>query len=166
MAKLAGSRAVQEIAHGKKLSGNDTEYVWGWGTPAGRRRSQRRARLIAEQAGLKPGLQTLEIGCGTGLFTEMFAHYGVSLVALDISAEMLERARLRGLDPSHVEFIEGRVEEYNSYRLFDAVVGSSVLHHLEVEVALRRIHHLLRPGGKVSLAEPNMLNPPERDFDF
>ena len=159
MDKLAESRTIQEIEHGKKLAENDPESVWGWGTPAGRHRSQRRARLIANQAGLKPGLQTLEIGCGTGLFTEMFADYGVSLVALDVSAEMLERARLRGLDESRVEFIEGRVEDYNSYRLFDAVVGSSVLHHLEVEVALRRIHHLLRPGGKISLAEPNMLNP-------
>ena len=159
MGTISAERTGNEIAHGRKLSESDPVLVWGWGTPAGRRRAQRRTRLIAEQTDLKPGIRALEIGCGTGLFTEMFSHYGASLVALDISAEMLERARLRGLVPSQVEFLEGRVEEYDSDRPFDAVIGSSVLHHLEVEVALRKIHTMLRPGGKVSLAEPNMLNP-------
>jgi SAM-dependent methyltransferase len=50
---------------------------------------------------------------------------------------------------------------------FDAVIGSSVLHHLEVKPALQRIFDLLKPGGYLSFAEPNMLNPQvaaERSF--
>ena len=156
---VSAKRVENEIAHGNKLSENDPELVWGWSTPAGKRRAQRRARLIAGQAGLRPGHRALEIGCGTGLFTQMFADYGAQVVALDISSVMLEKARLRGLDPGQVEFIEGCVEEYDAGVTFDAIVGSSVLHHLEVEVALRNILDLLRPGGKLSLAEPNMLNP-------
>jgi SAM-dependent methyltransferase len=42
---------------------------------------------------------------------------------------------------------------------FDAVIGSSILHHLEVDQALPKIYELLKPGGVVSFAEPNMLNP-------
>jgi len=34
-----------------------------------------------------------------------------------------------------------------------------VLHHLDLDRALRRIHSLLKPGGAMSFAEPNMLNP-------
>jgi hypothetical protein len=42
---------------------------------------------------------------------------------------------------------------------FDSVIGSSVLHHLDVDFSLARIFDLLVPGGRLSLAEPNMLNP-------
>ena len=42
---------------------------------------------------------------------------------------------------------------------FDAVIGSSVLHHLEIASALAEIFRLLKPGGVMAFAEPNMLNP-------
>ncbi len=53
--------------------------------------------MIISGADLKPGLRVLEIGCGTGLFTEMFARTGAHLVAVDISGELLEFAHGRGL---------------------------------------------------------------------
>jgi SAM-dependent methyltransferase len=34
-----------------------------------------------------------------------------------------------------------------------------VLHHLDLDQALANIHRLLRHGGRLSFAEPNMLNP-------
>lgn len=45
-------RSIHEIEHGKMLSAQDTELLWGWGTPAGKIRAKRRANLIAEGAGL------------------------------------------------------------------------------------------------------------------
>jgi SAM-dependent methyltransferase len=42
---------------------------------------------------------------------------------------------------------------------FDSVVGSSVLHHLEIEAALRDMYRVLKPGGTIYFTEPNMLNP-------
>ena len=33
---------------------------------------------------------------------------------------------------------------------FDAVIGSSVLHHLDIEKALSEIYRVLRPGGVIS----------------
>ena len=68
-----------------------------------------------------------------------------------------------------VRFLEKRLEECDVDGPFDAVIGSSVLHHLDVEVALVRNHELLKPGGIMSFAEPNMLNPQvfvERKFTF
>jgi hypothetical protein len=44
-------------------------------------------------------------------------------------------------------------------KILTAVVGSSILHHLDLETALPRIFALLNPGGVMSFAEPNMLNP-------
>ena len=42
---------------------------------------------------------------------------------------------------------------------FDSVVGSSVLHHLEITEALREIYRVLKIGGAIYFTEPNMLNP-------
>jgi 2-polyprenyl-3-methyl-5-hydroxy-6-metoxy-1,4-benzoquinol methylase len=163
------ARARREIEHGRKLADADTEAVWGWGTPAGMRRARRRADLLAAGAGLGPGVKALEIGCGTGLFTELLAASGAGIVAVDISEELLAKARGRGLNPERVRFIRGRFEDLELYGPFDAVLGSSVLHHLDVEASLHRIFDLLRPGGRLTFAEPNLLNPQifaERAFSF
>ncbi|MEJ2758879.1 MAG: hypothetical protein P8046_10405 [Anaerolineales bacterium] len=35
-------KAAHEIAHGKLIAESTTELMWGWGTPAGKLRAQRR----------------------------------------------------------------------------------------------------------------------------
>src|SRR5438445_13488079 len=58
-----------------------------------------------------------------------------------------------------------RYEIKNAYQLsypdavFDSVVGSSVLHHLEIQEAIREIYRVLKPSGTIYFTEPNMLNP-------
>jgi len=152
-------RPENEITHGYKLVQSDPEKVWGWGTPAGQIRAKRRAEMIISGADLKPGLHALEIGCGTGLFTEMFANTGAHLVAVDISGELLKFAHARGLTSDRVQFLEKRFEECNIDGPFDAVIGSSILHHLEIKDAIFKIYSLLKPGGVMCFTEPNMLNP-------
>lgn len=159
MRNAASTRSDHEIAHGKKLAQDDPERIWGWGTPAGKLRARRRAEFVATGANLGPGIKVLEIGCGTGLFTEMFAQTGAYIVAVDISAELLEKARTRGLPADRVQFLQKRFEDCDMDGPFDAVIGSSVLHHLDIEAALAKIYELLKPGGVISFAEPNMLNP-------
>jgi len=156
---LSDRRSEHEVAHGQRLNAGEPEALWGWGTPAGRERARRRAQMIAEGAGLARGVRALEVGCGTGMFTEMFAASGADLVAVDISPDLLARARERKLSADHVMFVEKRFEDCDVDGPFDAVIGSSVLHHIEIAVALRRIHDLLKPGGRLSFAEPNYLNP-------
>jgi SAM-dependent methyltransferase len=152
------SRAEHEIAHGRKLSESGAEQVWGWGTPAGQVRFRRRADWIAAHAGLRPGMRALEIGCGTGNFTEAFAASGADILALDISEDLLERGRERNL-PGSVHFVCQPFETLDEAGGFDAVIGSSVLHHLDIRPALAGIFRLLKPGGGMAFAEPNMLNP-------
>ena len=152
-------RSQHEIEHGKKLAQDDTERLWGWGTPAGRLRAKRRAQLIATGAGLETGVRALEIGCSTGMFTEMFAETGANLVAVDISPDLLEKARNRNLPPNKVQFLEKSFEDCDVDEPYDDIIGSSILHHLDLELVLTKIYTLLKPGGIMSFAEPNMLNP-------
>jgi 2-polyprenyl-3-methyl-5-hydroxy-6-metoxy-1,4-benzoquinol methylase len=153
-------RSQHEILHGQKLAGSgNPEDIWNWNSPAGRVRAARRGGLIADAAGLKPGMRVVEVGCGTGLFTEMFARSGAHILAVDISPDLLVYARARNLPADQVEFREARFEDCDVDGPFDAVIGSSVLHHLDMKAALKTIFGLLKPGGKMAFAEPNMLNP-------
>lgn len=152
------TRASREIQHGRRLAAIDPDDVWGWGSPAGKLRADRRAHQIMSGAQLAPGKRVLEIGCGTGLFTQRFAASGATIIAVDLSPELLARARARNLPPN-VTLLEKRFEECDVDGLFDAVIGSSILHHLEVEESLGKVFHLLKPDGRLSFAEPNMLNP-------
>jgi SAM-dependent methyltransferase len=154
-----GARAEREVAHGRKLASQDPERIWGWGTPAGRVRAERRARLIAAGARLGPDVTALEVGCGTGLFTAAFAATGARLVAVDLSEELLAHARARGLPSDRVRLLCRPFETCELEGPFDAVIGSSILHHLRMPDALVRIRALPKPGGVLSFAEPNMLNP-------
>lgn len=159
MRKTKDSRILNEIDHGKMLAHHDPEAIWGWGTPAGEERAVRRARIIAESARLGPRIDALEIGCGTGLFTEIFATTGARILALDLSPELLDIAWKRNLPQERVRFMQKPFEDCNEDRPFDAVIGSSILHHLDLDAALPKIYRLLKPGGVMSFAEPNMLNP-------
>ena len=156
---MPSEKAAREIAHGRMLSESDPEQIWGWSTPAGQRRAIRRADLIIAGAQLGRGSRVLEIGCGTGMFTEMFAATGATIVAVDVSADLLERAVTRKLPVDRVKLVLGRFEELALDEPYDAAIGSSVLHHLDLDPALENIHRLLKPGGTLSFAEPNMLNP-------
>lgn len=155
---MVPKRQHNEASHGRLLAAASPEEIWGWGTPAGKLRAERRAHLISEGARLGVGSRVLEIGCGTGLFTERFARSGADLVAVDLSPELIELARARNL-PGNVRLIEKSFEDCDVDGPFDAVIGSSVLHHLDLERTWDKIYSLLRPGGWMSFAEPNMLNP-------
>jgi 2-polyprenyl-3-methyl-5-hydroxy-6-metoxy-1,4-benzoquinol methylase len=151
------SRFANEIEHGKYLAASSAEGIWGWGTPAGRLRARRRATLIMQGARLGPSSRAIEIGCGTGLLTEMFAESGAEIIAVELSPDLLTIARKRSL--ARVRFIEKNFEDCSVEGPFDAVIGSSVLHHLDLAQTWEKIYSLLKPGGIMSFAEPNMLNP-------
>jgi 2-polyprenyl-3-methyl-5-hydroxy-6-metoxy-1,4-benzoquinol methylase len=150
-------RHQHEVEHGKYLSSGVAEDIWGWGTPAGQLRAKRRGDLILEGAKIGPASKVIEIGCGTGLFTETFAQSGAEIIAVDLSPELLTIARKRNLP--RVQFLERSFEDCDVDGPFDAVIGSSVLHHLDLERTWPKVFSLLKPGGRLSFAEPNMLNP-------
>lgn len=106
-----------------------------------------------------PYASALEIGCGTGFFMLNLIQAGVVDRAgghvTDISPGMVEVARrnARGLGFE----VEGRVADAESLPYPDAsvdlVVGHAVLHHIpDVELALREVLRVLKPGGRFVFA--------------
>jgi len=146
-----------EIAHGRFLAEHGAGRVWNWESPAGKLRWARRVRMLSSH--LVPGMAVLELGCGTGYFTHELARSGADITAIDISPDLLEIARVNCSAPNvHYQIQNAYALSYPD-AMFDSVVGSSVLHHLEIEAALHEIHRVLKPGGAIYFTEPNMLNP-------
>jgi SAM-dependent methyltransferase len=146
-----------ERAHGKFLAPNAIE-IWGWGTPAGIERASRRTKLLIERASITPGMKVLEFGCGTGMFSRRIAATGAILTSIDLSPDLITEAKKES-DPN-ITFQIGDIESLPfPDAVFDAVIGSSVLHHVRVEKALGQAFRVLKPGKKIAFAEPNMMNP-------
>jgi ubiquinone/menaquinone biosynthesis C-methylase UbiE len=151
------NRLQNEIEHGKYLVAHGAGEIWNWETPVGRVRWARRVKMLSSH--LHPGDNVLELGCGTGYFSRELARTGAQITAIDISPELLKVAQ-EECSSENVRF-----EIQNAYattfpdETFDSVVGSAVLHHLELEAALREIERVLKPGGSIYFTEPNMMNP-------
>ena len=145
------------------MGDSDSGYQFGSGVgedEAGRLEIQGRAlapatRMILAEAGIRPGMRVLDLGCGAG--DVAFAAAGLvgpdgSVVGVDRSPDALARARLRagqrGL--AQVQFVEGDVNEPAPGGPFDAIVERLVLWTVPDPAALlRRQAMVLRPGGLV-----------------
>ena len=138
-------RVAQEIRHGRFLAKHGAGEIWNWESPAGKLRWARRVKMLSSH--LKPGMTVLELGCGAGYFTQELARSGADIVAIDVSPELLEMARANCSAPNVHFQIENAYELSYGDAVFDSVVGSSVLHHLEIERALRDIYRVLKPDG-------------------
>jgi ubiquinone/menaquinone biosynthesis C-methylase UbiE len=149
-----------ELAHDRKILAN-AEKVWGRAGEAGRRRLERRAKMVIDYCQLSAGKKVLEIGCGTGTLTEELAKTGATVVATDIFPEFLKAVESRiGVNQNvSYQIADAETLEVFADGSFDAVVGLSILHHLDIDKTLSNINRVLKPGGLMAFAEPNMLNP-------
>jgi SAM-dependent methyltransferase len=151
------SRILSELEHGKWVAAYGEE-VWNWSSPAGRIRWARRVALFRDFIGTSPG-KVLEVGCGTGLFTAELALTGYSITAIDISPELLAKAAERVVGRNVTFAVENAYHTTFLAGTFDVVLGSSCLHHFDLNRALAEFHRILKPGGRMMFTEPNMLNP-------
>lgn len=151
------TRLVNEIEHGKFLASNGAGEIWNWETPAGKIRWKRRVEMLTHF--LTPQSKVLEIGCGTGYFTKEIVKKNVALSSIDISPELIAIAK-QNVNDKNVQFaIENAYEMKFTSNTFDYILGSSVLHHLDVDKSLKENFRVLKKGGKLAFTEPNMLNP-------
>jgi SAM-dependent methyltransferase len=102
------------------------------------------------------GRTTLELGAGTGRATALLASGGATVVGIDISPEMLVRARRR-LDGAHdAHLVLTNMRAFAFARPFDLVVAADdPLSHLTTDRerarALNCVGAALEPGGRFVL---------------
>jgi 2-polyprenyl-3-methyl-5-hydroxy-6-metoxy-1,4-benzoquinol methylase len=121
--------------------------------------------------GTRPGSALLEVGVGHGLLLSRAAnHPSIAIsVGWDFSVESLAEARrtLKLLGPTGSYELERRdiMHDSPTTRLFDAIVVSEVLEHLEEpEIALASVRRMLTRNGRVYFNIP--INSPAPDHIF
>jgi len=155
---MVDKRIENEITHGKYLADHGAGEIWNWETPAGKIRWVRRVKMLTEN--ITKNDKILEIGCGTGYFTKEIAKTGAQITAIDISPDLIEIAKKETYSFLNINYkIENAYSMSFDDNSFDKVIGSSVLHHLEVDKALSEIYRVLKINGSIKFTEPNMLNP-------
>ncbi|HEX6540190.1 MAG TPA: class I SAM-dependent methyltransferase [Ktedonobacterales bacterium] len=109
--------------------------------------------------GLNVSSTLVDLGAGTGTFAITAAPFCRRVVAVDISAAMLDvaQAKARQLGLSNIEFVRAGLLSYqHSGSPADFVYSRNALHHLPdfwKVLALQRIITILRPGGVLRLRD-------------
>lgn len=133
--------------------GNDSEpfYV---------RRRDEILRLIDEHAGGK-SLRVLDLGCGSGSLAVKLLERGHSVLGVDISEVMVEKAQelADSVAPGRAEFEVGDVEHLRfAEQSFDVVVAAGVLsHQADDEPTVREMHRVVKRGGAVLFSLPSRI---------
>ncbi len=124
------------------------EAILGLGTGSWYRRQ------VLKMAGLKPGMEMLDVGIGTGLVARQAASIlgdARSITGLDPSVGMMQSAKL----PAGVKLVEGRAEHIPlpdaSYDFLS--MGYALRHVSGISHAFSEYFRVLRPGGQVCILE-------------
>ena len=133
------------------------ERARDWDTPERQHRAEEVARAIRASVPLTPTTRAIDVGAGTGLLGLALAGDVGELVLAEPSNGMLEvvREKLAAGGPRNVEAVRlDLTSDRFAAEPFDLAVSLLVLHHLEdTGAALAAILRLLRPGGRLALAD-------------
>ena len=109
-------------------------------------------------SGLGAGARVADLGCGSGVFTELLRRRGYSAVGIDISPKLVAvgRAKYPGL-----ELLEGDAENLPfAAGSLDGVLLSGLVHHFPDPRRLAaEVSRVLKPGGRFVAFDPNRTNP-------
>ena len=95
-------------------------------------------------------VSVLDIGCGLGRLTAKLAIPNREVTGVDLSPEMIRRARKEDREARHLTFLCGDFLERDfTAQQFDCVISAAALHHMPEDVAVPRMAELLRPGGRL-----------------
>ncbi len=98
----------------------------------------------------------LEIGCGTGKNTEWLAAKARKILAVDLSDEMLTKAKIK-IQSDRVEFIQADINkdwDFVNNKKFDLATFSLVLEHIEnLDNIFEKLSKVVNTNGYVYIGE-------------
>jgi SAM-dependent methyltransferase len=106
--------------------------------------------FIISRCGLSPASRLVDIGCGTGISSRLFAGHGIPVVGIEPNDEM--RSRAAATEMAGVQYQKGTAEVTGLADGFaDAVLAAQAFHWFKADAALREFHRILRKDGHVAL---------------
>jgi SAM-dependent methyltransferase len=113
------------------------------------------AAQLVKLAGVRAGQRLLDVACGTGVVAITAARAGAQVSALDLTPELLERARQNGqMAEVSVDWREGDVEKLPFADVTFDVVLSQFGHMFAPRpaVAIGEMLRVLKPGGTIAFS--------------
>ncbi len=137
------------------FDGHAAEDAYDVFTPAS---NARLIETIIRLGRIERGARVADLGCGSGVFTDLLQRHGCDCTGLDLSPKLIEIARAKF--PA-VEFVEGDVEQLPfADASFDVVLLSGLVHHLpDPARCAAEVFRVLRRGGRFVAFDPNRMNP-------
>jgi len=110
--------------------------------------------FVFSRCGLNDRSVLVDVGCGTGISSRLFAVRGVQVIGIEPNADMRQQAESEPL-PAGVptpRYQSGRAEATSlSEASADAVLAAQAFHWFVPETTLREFHRILKPNGWVIL---------------
>jgi SAM-dependent methyltransferase len=110
--------------------------------------------FIVQRCGLDRKTTLIDVGCGTGISTRLFAERGIPVIGIEPNASMRQKAESAALPPGALAPIY-RAGTGESTGLPDqsaaAVLAAQAFHWFDAPGALREFHRILRPDSWVAL---------------
>ena len=100
----------------------------------------------------------LDIGCGSGNYTGKLHELGVSIMGIDPSIEMLQKARTNNLNIDYQLGVAEKIELPDNS--MDGIVAFLTIHHWKnLEVGFQEIGRVLKKGGRLVIfhSTPNQM---------
>lgn len=92
--------------------------------------------------------RVLEVGSGTGSFARLLALRANHVTGMDLSTEMVRLARQRSAQHPNLSFlVNDALESPFPSDEYDCVASIATLHHLPLEIMLRKMSAAIKPGG-------------------
>jgi SAM-dependent methyltransferase len=119
-------------------------------------------QMLFDLLGDPTGLRILDCGCGAGELALELSPKASQVAAFDLSpasvALMHHRAGKLSV-PRPDGFVSVMETLPFGEASFDVVVGKSILHHVDVDAAMREVRRVLKPGGRGIFIENQVTNP-------
>ncbi len=128
---------------------------WQGGASTLEEAQEAKLELVCKKLALREGERVLDVGCGWGSFVIHAAtRHGVRAVGITLAEEQAKLASQRVREAGVADRVEIRVADYREVTdgPFDAIASIGMVEHVgaeRIDVYARRLHDLLRPGGRL-----------------
>lgn len=120
--------------------------------------NQKIINTVLKLSKLNAGAQIIDLGCGSGIFTQLFQQRGYDCIGLDLSQKLLQLGKQQ--IPT-IHYLQGDVETLPfADNSLDMIVLSCLVHHLpDPRLSAKEVYRVLKPQGQFVAFDPNRLNP-------